>query len=169
MGSTAGNFTESERTCGMVVAKRQKGHCIHLLHHNRCCSCVDSFLIIFLPPFRDLFRISLLHFAFEKQLKLCLTWLYAFREGHKGWDKSALVTGQQSFFRWHQPAVYILQCICKCWDENSYYALNFGKKIGVSMWITCTWILQIASKNSVHESCCIIKILNVKARCCSAV
>lgn len=123
MGSTAGNFTESEHSCGTVVTKRQKGRCIHLLCYKTCCSCVDSFLIIFLPPFRVLLRISLLHSAFERKLKWW--WPYFAFCGRMPLERVSNLSLDNISLH------YILQCVRKCCDENSYYALNFGKKLGV--------------------------------------
>lgn len=96
---------------------------------------------------------------------LCLMWLYVSRGGHGFWGKSACCSylpydSSYRQFRWHQPVVYFLLCICKCWNKNTFVLCSkFWKQDwNDSIWLMCTWTLQIASK-SIYETCFIIKVL----------
>lgn len=60
----------------------------------------------------------------------------------------------------YQSVVYFLQCICKCWDKDTFALCSkFWKQDwNDSIWLMCNWTLQIASK-SIYETCFIIKVL----------
>lgn len=67
--------------------------------------------------------------------------------------------------RWHPPVIYILPYICKCWDENSYCALNFENNIEIIN-------VHLTSSDNCKKACMqtfIIKIFNLMVWFCCAV